>query len=37
MTIKYQDYKRFGAESDIKFGDVVEAPSDKDKPKPPKP
>ena len=37
MTIKYQEYKRFGAESDIKFGDVVEAPSDKDKPKPPKP
>ncbi len=37
MTIKYQDYKRFGAESDIKFGDVEEAPSNKDKPKPPKP
>lgn len=35
MTIKYQDYKRFGAESDIKFGDVVEATPDKDKPKPP--
>ena len=33
MTIKYQDYKRFGAESDIKFGDVEEAP----KPKPTKP
>jgi len=37
MTIKYQDYKRFGAESDIKFGDVVEAPTEKEKPKPPKP
>ncbi len=24
MTIKYTDYKRFGAESDIKFGDPVE-------------
>jgi hypothetical protein len=32
LTIKYQDYKRFGAESDIKFGDVVE-----EKPKPNKP
>ncbi|MFN8685803.1 MAG: hypothetical protein ACK52Z_08645 [Acidobacteriota bacterium] len=32
LTIKYQDYKRFGAESDIKFGDVVE-----EKPKPTKP
>ncbi len=37
MTIKYQDYKRFGAESDIKFGDEVVTPSDKEKPKPPKP
>ncbi|MBM3763474.1 MAG: hypothetical protein FJW36_24970 [Acidobacteria bacterium] len=33
MTIRYQDYKRFGAESDIKFGDVVEP----EKPKPTKP
>lgn len=33
MTIRYQDYKRFGAESDIKFGDVVEV----EKPKPNKP
>ncbi len=32
LTIKYQDYKRFGAESEIKFGDVVE-----EKPKPTKP
>ena len=30
MTIKYQDYKRFKAESEIKFGDAVET-------KPPKP
>jgi hypothetical protein len=35
MTIKYQDYKRFGAESDIKFGDVVEEPKDKPKPNTP--
>jgi len=35
MTIKYQDYKRFGAESGITFGDVVETTPDKDKPKPP--
>jgi hypothetical protein len=35
LTIKYTDYKRFGAESDIKFGDAVEeAPAP---PKPPKP
>ncbi len=26
LIIKYQDYKRFGAESDIKFGDVVDTP-----------
>lgn len=32
LTIKYQDYKRFGAESDIKFGDVVETPPEKPKP-----
>ncbi len=32
MTIKYQDYKRFGAESDIKFGDVVEPTPEKPKP-----
>jgi hypothetical protein len=37
LTIKYQDYKRFGAESDIKFGDVVEEAPTKDKPKPQKP
>jgi hypothetical protein len=27
LSIKYTDYKRFGAESDIKFGDVVEESS----------
>ncbi len=32
LTIKYTDYKRFGAESDIKFGDVVEEPSKPNKP-----
>jgi hypothetical protein len=31
LSIKYTDYKRFGAESDIKFGDVVEGPSEGDK------
>ncbi|WP_051670335.1 hypothetical protein [Bryobacter aggregatus] len=36
LTIKYQDYKRFGAESDIKFGDAVEQPSQTPKPAPPK-
>ncbi len=36
LTIRYTDYKRFGAESDIKFGDVVEEPSPK-KPSPNKP
>jgi hypothetical protein len=26
LTIRYQDYKRFGAESEIKFGDAVDTP-----------
>jgi hypothetical protein len=38
LTIKYADYKRFGAESDIKFGDVVEeTPAKPPTPPPAKP
>ena len=27
MIVKYQNYKRFGAESTVTFGDEVESPS----------
>ena len=41
MIIKYEDYKQFRSDTDIKFGDIIddtpeEAPEEADKSQPPK-